>query len=94
MAKTTTIYLLHFHQHYHHAGHYLGSTSDLEVRIAEHRAGHGARLIEVIAQAGIEWEVVRTWKGGRKREREIKNRKHSNHLCPRCSGDAALRRCK
>ena len=34
------------------AGHYLGWTTDLDGRLAEHRAGQGARLMAAVATAG------------------------------------------
>jgi predicted GIY-YIG superfamily endonuclease len=79
-----TVYLLHFDRPYRHAAHYLGIASDLEARIAAHRAGRGARLIEVITAAGIGFVIARTWNGGRDLERRLKNRKNSPQLCPIC----------
>ena len=83
--KTSTVYLLHFTRPYKHARHYMGSTNDLIARIAEHRAGRGARLVEVIMQAGIDFVVARTWEGDRNTERRLKNRKGSPRLCPICN---------
>ncbi len=77
-------YLLHFDAPYRHARHYLGSTSDLEARLAEHAAGRGARLLEVITAAGISWELARTWPGGRVDERRLKRQKSAPRLCPVC----------
>ena len=85
--KTTVVYLLHFHVPYAHARHYLGSTSDLDARLAEHQRGAGARLMEVVSQAGINWTLVRAWKGDRKRERKLKNY-HRRALCPLCDPHA------
>jgi hypothetical protein len=59
-----TVYLLHFERPYKHARHYLGFAQDLERRLELHRAGRGARLVEVIAQAGIGFQLARTL-GGR-----------------------------
>ena len=36
---------------------------DVELRIAEHRAGRGARILAVCVARGIGFEVVRTWAG-------------------------------
>ena len=47
------IYLLHFDQPYKHAKHYTGWTEDLLDRLDRHAAGRGARLVEVIWQAGL-----------------------------------------
>lgn len=78
------VYLLHFDKPYHHARHYLGSTDNLENRLAEHRGGKGARLMEVIADAHIGFVVARTWLGGRDLERKLKRRHDSPALCPIC----------
>ena len=78
------VYLIHFERRYQHAGHYLGYTRDLAARMAQHRAGQGARLIEVIQQAGIDWQVVRTWDGGRDLEAAFKAWKNGPQLCPLC----------
>jgi predicted GIY-YIG superfamily endonuclease len=78
------VYLLHFTQRYKHAGHYLGSTTDLSHRLAAHQAGQGARLLAVVAAAGIGWELARTWDGGRERERQLKRRGGRARLCPLC----------
>jgi predicted GIY-YIG superfamily endonuclease len=93
MAKRRVIYLLHFERAYHHAKHYIGSTSDLETRLADHRNGQVARLLQVINDAGISWSVVRTWKGSRLVERKIKQRKQAPDLCPICAGEKAMKRC-
>jgi predicted GIY-YIG superfamily endonuclease len=78
------IYLLHFHSPLKHARHYLGSTDNLDERLAAHRKGQGARLMEVIAAAGIEFTLARTWEGGRTEERKLKRRKEGPRLCPLC----------
>ena len=85
-----TVYLLHFTQPYKHARHYVGFTTDLENRIAEHLAGRGARLMEVIIEAGLSAQLARTWKGTRTMERYIKNQKNAPRLCPVCNPENAL----
>jgi predicted GIY-YIG superfamily endonuclease len=94
MSDTNTIYLIHFEKPYQHARHYLGFTTDLPARIADHRASVGSRLLQVVNDAGIGWEVARTWKGDRKFERQLKRRKETPALCPRCAGDAAWKRAR
>lgn len=84
-----TVYLLHFSRRYHHAGHYMGFTKDVDERIERHRKGDGARLIEVITAAGIDFQVARTWKGNRALERRLKRRKCAPKLCPICRAAAA-----
>jgi len=78
-----TVYLLHFDERYQHAGHYTGIARDLEKRLKEHRTGRGARLTQVIKEAGIGFQLARTWKGERKKERTLKQRGAARH-CPIC----------
>jgi len=85
------IYLLHFQKPYKHARHYIGYTDDLKTRLARHRAGNGARLIQVINQAGIDWRLVRLWKGSRTDERRLKNIKNAPRLCPICNPQGVLK---
>lgn len=85
------IYLLHFSARYHHAGHYLGFTVDLRQRLALHENGRGARLIQVINSAGIDFVLARTWCGDRQLERRLKRYKKSPALCPICCRRAGWR---
>ena len=78
------VYLLHFDGPYHHARHYMGYSEDVESRIKAHSVGQGARLLEVVRQAGIGWVLARTWPGGRDLERRLKRWKNSPELCPIC----------
>ena len=76
-------YLLQFARPYKHARHYLGFAEDLERRLAQHRAGRGARLVQVVLGAGIGFEVARTWDGDRRFERQLKNQRNApTRLCP------------
>lgn len=87
MTTTTvgTVYLLHFDRRYCHAGHYLGWAADLSERLAEHQAGRGARLLAVVRDAGIGWQLARTWTGAtRGRERQIKRQGGLSRCCPAC----------
>lgn len=79
-----TIYLLHFDRPYKHAKHYTGWTADLEARLAQHRAGNSARLIEVITAAGIGFRLARTWPGTRSQERALKKQGGAARHCPIC----------
>jgi predicted GIY-YIG superfamily endonuclease len=81
---TGTVYLLHFARPYGHAQHYLGWASKLEQRLAQHRAGRGARLLEVITDAGIPWRLARTWSGPRALERRLKGWHSGRRLCSLC----------
>jgi predicted GIY-YIG superfamily endonuclease len=86
MAVTGTVYLLHFDRPYAHARHYTGWTTDLTARLAEHTAGRGARLLGVVAAAGIGWQLARTWAGTRAVERALKRRHGASRFCPICRG--------
>jgi hypothetical protein len=81
------VYLLHFDQRYEHAGHYTGFAegSGLLKRLGEHQQGRGARLVEVITQAGISFRLARTWPGvTRARERQLKAQGGASRRCPIC----------
>jgi len=81
------VYLLHFNQPYRHAQHYIGYCEEehLKERFERHLKGNGAKLIQVVTQAGITLEIARTWPGAdRTFERQLKNRKKSKDLCPIC----------
>jgi predicted GIY-YIG superfamily endonuclease len=84
MATTGTIYLLHLDRPYQHARHYTGWTTNLKSRLAEHTAGRGARLLAVTTQAGIGWQLARTWPGSRNRERQLKRQGGAARRCPLC----------
>jgi predicted GIY-YIG superfamily endonuclease len=89
-----TVYLIHFDRPLKHARHYLGYAEDLGARLERHRVGNGARLMEVIAAAGITWRLARTWEGDRKFERWLKRKKGAAWFCPVCAGAKALNRAK
>lgn len=78
------IYLLHFERPYQHAKHYTGWTPDLPRRLDAHVAGRGARLMAVITQAGIGWQLARLWIGTRTLERALKNQGGASRRCPLC----------
>ena len=80
-----TVYLTHFLKPFKHAEHYLGFATNLEARLEHHRKGTGARLMQVIRDAGIGFVLVRTWEGEtRTKERRIKNGGGLNRVCPVC----------
>lgn len=83
------VYLIHFARRFRHARHYMGKTNDLKQRIADHKAGRGARLLAVLKQKGIPWRVVRVWRrADRGLERRLKTH-HRADLCPMCTGPGA-----
>lgn len=83
-ATAGVVYLLHLSEPYGHARHYTGWTTDLDARLALHGSGRGARLLAVAASAGITWQVARTWRGGRARERSLKRQGGASRRCPLC----------
>jgi hypothetical protein len=64
--------------------HYTGWTLNLPVRLGEHAAGRGARLMQVVAEQGIAWQVTRLWVGTRSRERSLKRQGGAARRCPAC----------
>ena len=84
------VYLLHFLSPYKHARHYLGVAEDVSARLAEHRKGTGARLTQVVREAGITFVVARTWRGGRRLEHKLKGWHSGVRLCPICQGKITI----
>jgi hypothetical protein len=90
--ETGTTYLLHFivpatgdPARYRHAGHYIGWTTDLAARMEAHARGTGARLVEVITEAGLGFKLVRTWPNTTKdREDLLKHVGGGRRYCPEC----------
>lgn len=87
-TDTVTAYLIHFDTPYKHARHYIGvAKGNVEDRIRAHEKGQGARLMQVIKQAGITWRVARIWEGVPFfYELKLKARGGASRLCPICQG--------
>jgi predicted GIY-YIG superfamily endonuclease len=87
------VYLLHFDQPLAHARHYVGWCAyDLEQRLEHHVTGHGARIMQVLTERGIGFQVARVWPGaGRDFERRLKRWKGSGQFCPLCEARAMRR---
>lgn len=86
----SVVYLIHFDSPYKHARHYLGTTKDLTHRLTQHSKGTkfgGARLMEVIINAGISWQVSRLWIGGIALERQLKRWGNHGRICPICKAE-------
>jgi hypothetical protein len=84
------VYLLHFdqpigdlHNPRGFASHYTGWTLDLPARLIDHAQGRGARLMQVVGELGIGWQLARIWTGTRARERSLKQR-GATRRCPVC----------
>ena len=80
------IYVIHFHQPFKHAKHYVGwsRAGELGERLKRHRKNRGSRLLAALNRAGIGWEVVLAWRGTRDDERLFKKRKYTPRKCPIC----------
>ena len=90
--RTGTVYLLCLSRPVcptHPARHYTGWAADLDARLAQHAAGHGARMLAAAAARGISWRVTRTWAGDRALERRLKAWKNGPELCPVCAAARA-----
>lgn len=91
-----SVYLIHFERPFGPEGapagstaqHYIGSSPEyrLQARIREELSGCAAAavIMQHVIAAGIACEVVRTWPGGRKRERQIKEQGSARRVCPAC----------
>jgi hypothetical protein len=68
LPRCRGVYLIHFTSPYTSVNgkktiqHYLAfAERSIRARIDRHKAGNGARLMQVITAAGIEWEAVHLW---------------------------------
>jgi hypothetical protein len=61
-----------------------GGPRDLARRLAKHGTGCGARLMLAVREAGITWQLARTWPGDRTRERQLKRQGGAARRCPLC----------
>jgi hypothetical protein len=60
-------------------------SADLPARLAAHEGGRGARLTEVVREAGIRFVLARTWPGvTRAYERALKRQGGAARRCPAC----------
>jgi hypothetical protein len=85
------VYLVHFdqpigdlHNPRGYASHYTGWTLDLPTRLVDHANGRGARLLQVVGELGIGWQLARIWAGTRDRERSLKRSGGAARRCPIC----------
>lgn len=89
---TVTVYLIEFQRPIPGwiNSHYAGCTTDLEERIAAHRAGGTGKMFEIARVWGIDFEVVATWEfndhdEGWDAERWLKEQHDLPGFCPNCS---------
>jgi predicted GIY-YIG superfamily endonuclease len=78
-------YLIHFKKPPRgKQSHYIGYTSDLAKRWADHCSGHGSDLTRLAKSSGISMRLARIWKNGSKElEIQLKHR-GGKSLCPVC----------
>jgi predicted GIY-YIG superfamily endonuclease len=89
MTAEGTVYLLHFERPYKgKMRHYLGWTSDLERRLANHRQGTACATTKLAFDRGIGFVLACSWPGTVRLERRIKRRGVVN-CCVICSPNSA-----
>lgn len=81
-----TVYLICFSKKLHHAKHYIGWTEKpLDIRLADHKSGSGAKILAALVRQGISFKITRTWENVTGHfERKLKKQKNSRHHCPCC----------
>lgn len=84
------VYVLHFDVPLHHARHYTGSTPLPIQRLAQHRAGTGSRITQVLQELGTTWTLATiiqtpTIAAARRLERRIKRCKNGPRYCKICT---------
>lgn len=84
------VYLLHLNRKFKHAQHYLGTTSNLNERIARHRAGRGSAMLRAAANAGIGFKLARKWPHSSFLTEQKLKAIPRKKLCPLCAGRKAL----
>lgn len=87
------IYIIHFDNKLHHAGHYAGCTNNLRARLTTHANGLGANLTRVIKDREIEWSLgglmITTHANMRRLERKLKDIGHTSRYCEICTKNPA-----
>lgn len=78
------------HATFGHAGHYLGWSPSIPARLRRHESGCGANLLAHVLEAGLAWELVRSWPGTRYDERRLKAQGGHSRKCPRCHPERAV----
>ncbi len=80
-------YLIHFDSPIggSKAQHYIGFTTDLQKRVASHRAASGSGLTGRANKIGVSWRVVRVWRDADLESEKALKRLGGANLCPICS---------
>jgi hypothetical protein len=81
-----SVYLLHFHPSYLHAGHYIVSAKVIpRRRLQQHLAGRGSPLVKAAIAAGSRVHVAHFFPGApRSFERKLKNWGSAKKWCLAC----------
>jgi putative endonuclease len=94
------VYLLHLSPALSQSKHYCGSSpTSVKKRIAQHKAGQGARMTQVAVSKGIMLRVAKVWEldtphDARVLERCLKNTHNLKQYCPICSRGKVKEVCK
>src|SRR6266545_3669366 len=85
------VYVHHFHEpignEKHKAQHYIGRAKDVDARVeAERKGGPDApRIMQVLKERGIGFDVVQVWPGNSYVENALKSYGTAKPLCPKCT---------
>src|SRR6476661_7971616 len=88
------VYLIHLHEPYKHARHYIGFTryGTPKLRLRHHANGNGSKFLNAVNKAGIRYYVVRMWPDATGSfERYLKTQKKAACLCPVCNKELRKR---
>ena len=88
-SSAWALYVIEISPPLRHCRFYVGITNNVARRLEQHRAGQGARCLEVATQRGSRLEVVATFRAGwnyqeaRALERKVKSWNHNSRLAAR-----------
>jgi predicted GIY-YIG superfamily endonuclease len=80
-------YVIHFHEKYEHAEHYVGATYSLRKRLERHARGQGSPLLRACKEEGIIWTVSVLFTPGFETEQFLKRQNNTKRYCPLCGGE-------
>jgi predicted GIY-YIG superfamily endonuclease len=65
--------------------HYVGFSTQVEKRLWHHRKGTGSHFLREANRQGIPYALVVVFRGTKRDERKLKNRKNTPLYCPCCN---------
>jgi predicted GIY-YIG superfamily endonuclease len=86
-SAAVTVYLIHLNAPVGRSQHYIGSTTNLDRRLRQHRYKRkkgGSPLLREANKRGILWDVAKTWQASRDFEMFLKRQKNARRYCPLC----------